>query len=289
MAGQKARPFKDKQEQGSSKRAADAQGHSDNTGVEGTHSFYQTFKITTFKNQKVLEHPDNPSGVVFGNDIFYRDGKGAPAATISIYNISEQADPKEDVDLRDKGSYQFSSRLDISNMTDIEAPTVKAGSFDSRSAIEGRADVVSLKGTEFVQIRAGGARYNSRGKKINAPGEIHIVSIGQGKAQPVVLGKNFIQFAKSLTERVEDLTSTLQKMHTEILSLKAALVTHIHISAFPVSPSPDLLAGIVAGSVNDCVTMCNTFAETSNNIFGKMNHLEPASKKYLLSKTVKVN
>lgn len=260
------------------------------SGLAGSISTYESPKLIRLENQTLYEHVDNPAGLLIGNDKFYRDEKGSPAPMMSIYSVSEAAEG--DVDLRDKDSLQFAARLDVSGMTDIKTPTL-LGDFNARSAVETSADVLNLKATEFVQIKAGGRRYNSRGARVDSRAEIHLFTEGAGEVQPTPLGRNLVLVLEDIIERMSELTATVQKLHSESLTLKSVLAAHTHIVAAPVpliaAPSVELLAASVAGAVGDATTVANIIGNVANTMFVKQNYLEPYSPKNILSKNVKIN
>jgi|GEM_PF-4337523 hypothetical protein len=258
------------------------------SGLEGSISTYESPKLIRLENQILYEHVDNPAGLLLGNDKFYRDKKGSPAPVTTLFAVSEASEG--DVDLRDKESLQFSARLDVSSMTDIKTPTL-LGDFNARSAIEASADVLNLKGTEFVQIKAGGRRYNSRGARVDSRAEIHLFTEGAGEVQSLPMGDSLVSVLEDIIERVSELTATVQKLHSESLTFKTTLAAHTHIAPLigPTTPSIELMTATIAGAVNDATSVANIIGNVANNMFVPQKYLKPYSPKNILSKNVKIN
>jgi len=273
------------------KRRLDNSPEQGGSGLGGSLSIYNNPKTLKLENQYIKKHPDCPSGIALINDARYRDKSGLPAPSVLMYNISEKTDTNETIDLRNRETLAFASRFEVSSMTDIKTPSIP-GDFKARSAIIARADVIDLKGSEFVQIQTGGRRYNSRGARIDVLGGVHIVAgeADRFPVQPLVKGYNLKDFLDDVMKNIGDLASTMQKMHTEIMILKASLALHFHIGATgPVAPSLDLCAGIISMVAGDFTTTANLMGMIANIELTKVNYLMPFAKKWILSRYNKAN
>lgn len=187
------------------------------------------------------------------------------------------------------------AQLHISSFSDVNVDGVlPISTLKNRSAIQAEADVLDLAASEIVFIRSLGRPYNSKGARVLTPGGVHIIS-GQNSGdvkikppEPMVLGKGLSDTLYNMAEQIGQINSVLLNLCEDVLSLKVALLAHIHPTLG--SPSPDLIAQVSPTIASkSALAVSNCYSNLVNIETLKTNKLTALSPETFLSAFNRVN
>lgn len=252
--------------------------------------------------EKVAISGRNNQQIVVGRDRnsdFYSGygGKGhSHAGSIDIvvgrkFNETDKKKPVNPNFSTDSARIVISQRTDIDKNFKLEDGTV--GSAIARSAIGIKADHVRIIGREGIKLVTKTEDINSLGGPIAETKGIDLIAGNNSKdLQPMVKGKNLVEFLKLIQEDLINITNMINSMSTKQVVLDAALASHTHtLFADPTSPTllgayPSATLAVACG-INATQTVAVDYVSHAFQIFNEtiseLDYLTEGSEKYILS------
>lgn len=194
------------------------------------------------------------------------------------------------------------ARIYISQRTDIDTnfniTDGGVGKSLARSGIAIKADAVRVIGREGIKLVTKTEKQNSLGGTISKIKGIDLIAGNKGGLQPMVKGKNLVNFLKLMQDDVVALAGMVNSLATKQIALDSAISTHTH-SVVPDSTSPTTLGTLPSlllsiGCLQDSLQI--TFLDMPSHINAILNstaasqdYLKTGGSKYILSKYNKTN
>ena len=200
------------------------------------------------------------------------------------------------LDPREDRLVGMSAQLHVLSLSDIDVKGILPVNFlSNRSAVKTEADVLDLSAREVVIIRSLGVPYNANGARVMTPGGVHIIS-GQStdsvkikEPEPMVLGKGLADTLLEMMNQISQVNSTLLEVIQDILSLKIALLGHVHPPP-GTAPSPTLIAQVAPTiATKSILNITNCYSNLINFEVLKTNKMLPLSPEKFLSSYNRVN
>lgn len=264
------------------------------------------------KNGSIIAEHKNKLAFIFIGDVKKAEETtkykvNAPKISLVVGGgLETTTDPKTGkdtvLDPREDKLVGMSAQLHIVSLADIDVKGILPINFlNNRSAIKTEADVLDLSAREAVIIRSLGTPYNANGARVMTPGGVHIIS-GQStdsvkikEPEPMVLGKGLADTLLEMMNQISQVNSTLLEVIQDILSLKIALLAHVHPGAagpVPVitTPSPNLIAQVAPTiATKSILNITNCYSNLINFEVLKTNKMLPLSPEKFLSSYNRVN
>lgn len=268
-----------------------------------------TIQKETGKNGNIVAEHKNKLAFIFIGDV--KKAEDSTEYTVNAPKISMVVggglettyDPKTGdlikLDPREDNVIGTSVQLHLLSLADIDVQGIlPISTLKNRSAFKTEADIVDLSAKEAVIIRSLGRPYNSSGARILTPGGVHIVSgqnYGDAKIkepEPMVLGKALNDALFDVTDQISQINSVLTDVVQDILTLKIALMAHVHPVVGPgvTAPSPDLIAQVAPTIASKTVlNITNCYSNLINLELLKTNRMTALSPQKFLSQYNRVN
>jgi len=183
-------------------------------------------------NIKPFVHENKPAAMIMGHDKTYQTKPQVSLIAGVLGHLATDNDPK---------NIDSGSPLKVAYPTPTDAASVIAssmtdyGDYNARSLVYNKADIVAMKASELVEIRAGGAPYllANGAKNPNVYGGIHLISGDktEGKdfdLQSMVKGENLVEFLKDFIQFIRQTNSQIRELNKDVQKLKKDLLKHKH-------------------------------------------------------------
>lgn len=179
----------------------------------------------------------------------------------------------------------------------VKTQKLQSGNASNVSVLADSVDIAAR--SRGINLRTAGFQYDSTGKKIDPSEGIKLIHGNNIKEknydlQPIPKGENLVLCLKDMMKLIGDISSSVTKMHNEIIKMKLDLVSHTHTVPvgpiiYPTTPSIDLAAKFISKVDKDLTTILNNLSNIANDEKIVPNYLEKFSGKYILSRWHKVN
>ena len=219
-------------------------------------------------------------------------------------HIPEQGveDEKGDKIYVDANFQKDAARIYISQRTDIDTnfniTDGGVGKSLTRSGIAIKADAIRVIGREGIKLVTQTEKQNSLGGTISKIRGIDLIAGNRGGLQPMVKGRNLVNFLKLVQDDISALAGAINSLATKQIALDAAISTHTHaVIPDPTSPTlfgtlPSLLLSV--GCLQDSlqIAFLDIPSHTSailNSMGTTQDYLKSGGSKYILSRYNKTN
>jgi hypothetical protein len=251
-------------------------------------------------NAQIVTGRDRPSTLLSGYGGAGHSRSGAMDIVVGRHipeeGIEDESGDKIYVDPnfeKDAARIYISQRTDIDNNFNITDGGV--GKSLKKSGIAIKADAVRVIGREGIKLVTKTESTNSLGGSISKIKGIDLIAGNKGGLQPMVKGKNLLDFLKTVQDDLVAITGMVNSLATKQIALDAALSSHTHITVSPAgpglaAPSIELALAAVADSV--AITSLDIPSHTSqviNCMSTKSDYLSSGGSKYILSYYNKTN
>ena len=211
-------------------------------------------------------------------------------------------DDKGDKIYVDANFEKDAARIYISQRTDIDTnfniSDGGVGKSIARSGIAIKADAVRVIGREGIKLVTNTENQNSLGGRISTIGGIDLIAGNIGGLQPMVKGKNLVNFLKLVQDDISALAGMVNSLAAKQIALDASISTHTHtIVPDPTSPTlvgtlPSIALSIACLADSLQITaqdIPSHISATLNTMGSTLDYLESNGSKYILSKYNKTN
>jgi len=169
-----------------------------------------------------------------------------------------------------------------------------------KSGIGIKADHTLIIGREQVRIVAGLCKAKGGERTVclndNVTPRIELAATNDDKAQPAVLGNNLVDYLRKMSERIDGLTTKIQTLEQDIMTLRVSFATHVHSGAgigyIQTFPDPALVANagqnvgkFMNATRENIIDVYNNYIEDLNSM-GTTDGVVTPRIKPLLSNTV---
>lgn len=258
--------------------------------------------------EKVFSTPNQNLSITFGHQrgngglASGYGGRGIESPTIDLTVGHMGAYAKTIDDKGDRLLYNPNKEIDaasfyISAMDDpdevLKMPDGTIGNKKAISSLVGTAESIRFrsKGEAGIKLVSLPSARSSRGQKNLENAGIQFMTDSETIPQPLVLGDNLFNVLKDMSEDIDNVRETMSNFIKLQGGLNDKVMAHNHNSPFyalTTAPSFNLLfEGIKAAFKRVATVETNAVFTIVNKEIASNNHLNPLSKKYILSGLVK--